>query len=199
MKRVSVLAFLLTASAATVGMAQAAPPTDKPLDEAVTVFAETCLQQDFSGVDLHARLDHGKGSMLYNATQAQPFLGKEPGSAWGMRGHDSNYAIATQDNGICSVFVQKPVPGTWDDFETLLKGMFNGAELVPVSPELAGPSSDKVKSKGYQIRAKNGGSLPPIFTLVDSTDPKLNFSSRLTIYMPSSGSLATKPWLTPKT
>lgn len=151
------------------------------LDEAVREFAATCLMHVFSRTDLHAKFDHSATALAFNAVQARPFLGGMTGSVWGLRGHASNYAVVLTSNGICSVNVQSPVPGVWADFDKLLRILFPGADLVPVDQKLAGPHTDRIHSKGYRLELR-GRLLPPIFTEIESTDPRTNFADRMTVF-----------------
>jgi len=138
----------------------------------------------FSHTNLHAKFDHSAIALPYSASQARPFLNGATGSVWGLRGRASNYAIVLTDNGICSLDAQSHVPGVWNDFDALLRILFPAAELVPVNQELAGPTTDQVQSKGYRLQV-DGRLLPPVFTAVKSSDPRVNFADRLTIFVPS--------------
>lgn len=175
-----------------LAIAPAAPAQDavviaqfSHMDEAVRTFATTCLAHVFSHVDLHQKYDHNPDALRYSEAQAAPFLDGHTGAVWGMRGHASNYAVVVQDNGICSLDAQTPVAGVWNDFDAMLKLFFPDTELVPVSAAMAGPTTAKIRSKGYRLHI-NGGLLPPVFTLTVSTDPKVNFAARLTLYFPPS-------------
>jgi hypothetical protein len=153
------------------------------LDEAVREFAATCLMHVFSHTDLHAKFDHSTTALAYSDSQAGPFLNGTTGSVWGLRGRASNYAVALTDNGICSLNAQSHVPGVWNDFDALLRMLFPGAKLVPVNQELAGPTTALVQSKGYRLQV-DGRLLPAVFTAVKSSDPRVNFADRLTIFVP---------------
>jgi hypothetical protein len=157
------------------------------LDETVQEFAITCMAQDFADRDLHTAFDKSPQATVWPDALAKPFLAGAPGTVWGVKGRSSNYAIAVIDTGasrgICSVSAERPVAGAWDDFEILLRNFFPDTELVPVSPEMAGPQMDSIKAKGYRLR-KNGQLLAPIFTMMSTTEPKFKFSDRLTVYFP---------------
>ena len=170
---------LMPASADEAG----APKEIASLDEMANKFAETCLAKVFSGSDLHARFDdHPRIALRYNDQKAADFLMGRSGAVWGLRGHASNYALALFDNGICTIKAQSQVDGAWDDFDKLLLMLFPKAELVPVDQELAGPSADRVSSKGYRLRIQGRVIPQPIFAITRSTDPRLNFAVSMTVF-----------------
>lgn len=187
---------LAVAPATLAAPATSAAPAETPqeaavvaqyskMDEATRTFAMTCLAHVFSHVDLHAKYDNSKDALRYDAAQSAPFLEGADGAVWGMRGHASNYAVVLRNDGICSVDAQTAVAGVWDGFEAMLKLFFPDTELVPVSAAMAGPNNATTRSKGYRLRV-DGGLLPPVFSVTVSSDPKLNFADRLTLYFPPS-------------
>jgi len=161
-------------------------------DEAIQTFTLTCMAHFFNKEDLHAKYDHHPDkAVTYTQQQAQAFLRGAKGSAWGIRGKASNYVVLLTESGICSVSAQKAGPAVSRDFDEFLKIFFDNTALVPVSPEIAGPNNDLVKSKGYRLSVK-GKVLPPVFSIVESRDPNLNFAALVSIYFPLETSQAKK-------
>lgn len=153
------------------------------LDEAIGMFVFTCMSHFFSKDDLHPKLDSSPAAVKYSAEQAAPFLGKAAGEAWGIHGSSNNYVVALRPPTICSVNAERLPDNVEKDFTRLLEISFPQGKLEPVEEALAGPSTDLVKSLGYRV--KTGDQLlPPIYTLVISKDPRLNFGARLTVWFP---------------
>lgn len=111
-------------------------------------------------------------------------MGKGAGEAWGVHGSSNNYVVALPTPTICSVNAERLPDNVEQDFNRLLEILFPHGELEPVDKALAGPSTDLVKSVGYRVKAGDR-LLPPVFTLVTSKDPRLNFGARLTIWFPA--------------
>ncbi len=154
------------------------------LDEAVGNFAFFCMAHFFSKDDLHTKLDKSPAAVRYTAEQAAPFQVKADGAAWGVRGARNNYVITLPASRICSVNAERLPDNVEADFTRLLGILFPDSQLEPVEEALAGPTTDLVKSVGYRLNVGDR-LLPPIFQLVTSRNPRLNFGARLTLWFPS--------------
>lgn len=178
-----VLAVLLLQPASVVLADESPQSRIAALDETTQAFAATCMSHFFSKEDIHAKLGGSSAAVKYDAGQAEPFLRGQPGEAWGVRGEGNNFVVVLIDRSLCSVNAERLSTGVSEDFHSLLQILFPGTELVPVEAALAGPTTDLVTSVGYRLK-RGDQLLPPIFTLVVSRDPRLNFGARLTLWFP---------------
>lgn len=172
-----VLSILLTGSAA----AQQQTDPLGGLGEPTRMFALTCLAHVFSKNDLSQRFAGNKYYLEYNAAQSERFLRGKSGKAWGTRGAQSDYVIALNDSGFCSVYAAKADPEqSTDDLKKMMQILFKGADLIHITDERAGPINELIKSEGWYF-AISDKDRTPMFFVSTSKNPNVHFETVYTI------------------
>lgn len=178
-----IIAGMFVFSISLIGSAAAQEPRDplESLGEPSRMFALTCLAHVFSKDDLTKRLAGNKYYLEYNPAQGERFLRGKPGKAWGTRGTQSDYVIALNDSGFCSVYAAKAdQERSTGDLKKMMQILFPAAELIHITDERAGPINDLIKSEGwyFAIPDKNR---TPMFFVSTSKDPNVHFEAVYTI------------------
>lgn len=115
-------------------------------------LALTCVAHSVNSDDLEAFVDGNPAFLAYDSSQAERFLARKPGKAWGFRMKGSSYVIAKTETGVCSVFAESAdrTRGV-SDLKAVIDLLYAGGPVTHLDGSKEGLKNDLVEFDGWGV------------------------------------------------